>query len=281
MNQPGFYAVIPAIVRYDSELNGHAKLLYGEITALCNKKGYCWATNQYFAELYGVSKRTITNWIKNLEDQKYIKTELNYKENSKEVANRFIWLLPFPTEGNFYTYRNNFHEGVEENFSTPHEKNFADNNTVINNTINNTSNKDILSSSDEHDCVLYKEVVEYLNEKAGTNYRSSSQKTRKLIRARANEGFKLEDFKMVIDKKVSSWINTDMAKYLRPETLFGTKFEGYLQEKAIRTGTKRKETLPDWVAEQERAEKEAERKRNEELERRKEQIKRERGIATD
>ncbi|HBI1964003.1 TPA: helix-turn-helix domain-containing protein, partial [Enterococcus faecalis] len=50
----GYYAIIPAIVRYDNHLNGNAKLLYGELTALANEKGYCWATNQYFANLYNV-----------------------------------------------------------------------------------------------------------------------------------------------------------------------------------------------------------------------------------
>jgi len=60
-----YYAIIPASVRY-SNISSSAKLMYGEITALCNKKGYCWASNQYFAELYNVSNRSITNWISEL-----------------------------------------------------------------------------------------------------------------------------------------------------------------------------------------------------------------------
>ena len=72
------------------------------------------------------------------------------------------------------------------------------------------------------------EVIEYLNLKAQTRYRSSTPKTKQLIRARLSEGFILDDFKIVIDNKVSDWKGTEWEKFLRPETLFGTKFEGYL-----------------------------------------------------
>lgn len=67
-----YYAIIPAEVRYDKDLPPNAKLLYGEITALCNKEGYCFASNEYFANLYGVSKRSITGWIAALADKGYI-----------------------------------------------------------------------------------------------------------------------------------------------------------------------------------------------------------------
>ena len=76
-----------------------------------------------------------------------------------------------------------------------------------------------------------RDIVEYLNEKAGTNYRYTSEKTKKLIKARMNEKFTVENFYSVIDKKTAEWLNTEQEKYLRPETLFGTKFEGYLNQK--------------------------------------------------
>lgn len=72
------------------------------------------------------------------------------------------------------------------------------------------------------------EIVDYLNTVCGTSYKASTDKTRKLINARLNEGFTVDDFKTVIHKKSREWLNTDYAKYLRPETLFGTKFESYL-----------------------------------------------------
>ena len=67
--QQSYYAVIPANVRYDDELSANAKLLYGEITCLCNKEGYCWATNGYFAKLYNVSKVTVSRWITQLKEK--------------------------------------------------------------------------------------------------------------------------------------------------------------------------------------------------------------------
>ena len=91
--------------------------------------------------------------------------------------------------------------------------------------------KDILSGSDEPDHLPYKEIVDYLNQNTGSKYRSSGAKTKSLIKARTNEGFSLDDFKTVIEKKAKEWSGTTMEKYLRPETLFGTKFEGYLNEK--------------------------------------------------
>jgi phage replication O-like protein O len=79
---------------------------------------------------------------------------------------------------------------------------------------------------------IYSSVIDYLNFKCNTNYRATTGKTRSLIKARVNEGFVLEDFKKVIDIKYVEWFKTDMAKYLRPETLFGTKFESYLNQKS-------------------------------------------------
>ena len=77
----------------------------------------------------------------------------------------------------------------------------------------------------------YDEIINYLNEKVGTHYRSTTPKTRTLIKARFKEGFTLDDFKNVIEKKEREWKNTNMEQYLRPQTLFGTLFESYLNAK--------------------------------------------------
>ncbi|RWR06718.1 phage replisome organizer N-terminal domain-containing protein [Siminovitchia fortis] len=81
------------------------------------------------------------------------------------------------------------------------------------------------------DKIPYVEIINYLNGVSGKNYRPTTQKTRSVIKARWNEGFRLEDFKKVIDTKCSEWMHTDMEKFIRPETLFSNKFESYLNQK--------------------------------------------------
>ncbi len=129
--QKAYYAIIPANVRYDKDLAPNAKLLYGEITALCNEKRYCWATNQYFAELYNVSDRTIKNWISQLVDKGYIQRSVKYREGTKEIEQRKLFI---GSENNFTTIGNYVPDPKENNFTTPSEKNFPVNNTSINNT---------------------------------------------------------------------------------------------------------------------------------------------------
>lgn len=102
--------------------------------------------------------------------------------------------------------------------------------------------KDNMSSSTSADRPMYpyKDIVDYLNQKTGASFRSTSRDTQKHIRARLQEGYCLDDFKRVIDNKCAEWGKIpvagekDMRKYLRPATLFGTKFESYLQEKPLR-----------------------------------------------
>jgi len=83
----------------------------------------------------------------------------------------------------------------------------------------------------EEEYIPYREIIFYLNEKTGSKYKVSSEKTKGLIKTRWNEKFTLDDFKSVIDKKCASWTGTEQEKFLRPETLFGNKFEGYVNEK--------------------------------------------------
>ena len=99
------------------------------------------------------------------------------------------------------------------------------------------NNVTTLSKKKEKDNNIYSLVIDYLNKKANTNYRASTKNTQNFINARVSEGYTVEDFKKVIDSKSKEWLNTDFEKYLRPATLFGTKFENYLNEANKKTPT--------------------------------------------
>jgi DNA-binding transcriptional regulator GbsR (MarR family) len=122
-DKPNYYAIIPADVRY-AKITPNAKLLYAEITALCSKEGYCWASNKYFAELYGVSSRTVSGWVKELTDLNFI----SYKIENENLRKIFLTLgknLPTP--------RKKSSRGVG--------KNLLHNNTSINIKNNNIKKK--------------------------------------------------------------------------------------------------------------------------------------------
>ncbi len=89
--KPNYYAIIPAEVRY-ADITPNAKLLYAEITALCNMNGKCTASTQYFCKLYEVSRGSIQNWLKLLEDNGYIERTVIFRQGSKEILSRYIKL---------------------------------------------------------------------------------------------------------------------------------------------------------------------------------------------
>lgn len=131
-DKPNYYSVIPAIVRYDNELKPNEKLLYGEISALTNRNGECWASNDYFAKLYDKSKDTVSDWISMLNKKGYISVELIRSENTKAIEKRIIRINPLLANIDLVPvkspigYRQKSLEGIG--------KKTEDNNTSINNT---------------------------------------------------------------------------------------------------------------------------------------------------
>lgn len=90
-----YYAIIPSTVRYDKDLKPSEKLLYGEVTALANKNGYCFAQNKYFSELYNVSNGTVSKWFSHLQKLGYINIEIKRNEK-KEIVSRHIYIVDTP-----------------------------------------------------------------------------------------------------------------------------------------------------------------------------------------
>lgn len=133
MENPGYYGILPANIRYDKNLKPMEKIMYSELTALSNKNGYCNATNSYFAELYEVSKNTVSLWVSDLEKAGYIKTKLIYEPGTKNIKERRIYIAN-PITKNNDTYHEKKVDPITKNNDTPITKNREDNNTSINNT---------------------------------------------------------------------------------------------------------------------------------------------------
>ena len=236
--QPTYYAIIPAPIRYHKNLTGDEKLLYGEITALTQSKGYCFADNNYFADLYNVSKETVSRRISKLVKYGFLSREIKYKNNSKEVESRFLKVLPIDNSVNTPCDNNQY--PIDNSVNTPIDGIVKDNNTSneyykINKEKIYKKSLFPLSAKEEKQVnefnYLLKEVIDYLNLRAKTNYKHTTRVNQQHIHARVQEGYTLNDFKAVIDLKVTQWISdTKMSKFLRPQTLFSPKMESYLNE---------------------------------------------------
>ena len=135
--KPSYYAIIPSIVRYDERLSASEKLMYGELTCLTNKLGYCYASNSYFAKLYGKDASTISRWVKNLEDCGYI--TIDYEREGKQIIRRIIKMTHLPS-----VVLQNCNEGIEflqEGYCKKRKENIT--------SINNTSNNNIYPTEEK------------------------------------------------------------------------------------------------------------------------------------
>jgi len=124
--KPNYYAILTSEVRYNENLTPNAKLLYAEITALINMNGVCFASNSYFANLYGKSKTTVSKWVSELVKEGFVEVKLTYKEGSKEIDNRYITI----TKG-----------GDRKQGVNPLVKNLKDNTTILNNNTTYSNSK--------------------------------------------------------------------------------------------------------------------------------------------
>ncbi|GAA6817884.1 helix-turn-helix domain-containing protein [Helicobacter pylori] len=172
--QPSYYSIITANVRYDNRLTDSEKILFAEITSLSNKYGYCTASNNYFARLYEVTKRTISARINNLKKYEYLNIEFDFK--GSEVKQRRM----YPMTQTSTPIEKDFHTPVEANFYTPIETNFQENNTSINTTrinntsINNNSATDVTREQFEEWWQLYDKKLD--KKKAFSLFKSSLKK---------------------------------------------------------------------------------------------------------
>lgn len=219
--------VLPSLAK---ELNSVDKAImlqqihYWSLRSTNIHDGHKWVYNtvkSWHDQFSWLSEKTVQRYLKQLEDDSYLITS-NF---NKAKFDRTKW------------YRINYDKMTSRRGPTvptsgtgsSEAKGLTD--LTYTRDYTETTTKDILSGKPDH--VPYQEILNYFNQQAGTSYRASSKATQRLINARTNEGFTVDDFKKVIDIKVANWKDDPkMSKYLRPATLFGTKFEGYLNEPA-------------------------------------------------
>lgn len=135
MEQPSYYSILTANVRYDKELKANEKLLFSEITALSNRNGYCHATNKYFAQLYDKNSSTISDWINHLKQRGYLKVVMI--KDGKQIKERRLFPISNPIRENPNTPSKKTVEGYSEKAEYPIQKNPKENITSINTTSKN------------------------------------------------------------------------------------------------------------------------------------------------
>lgn len=116
--EKGYLAIIPSVVRYDKELKPNEKLLYGEISALMDAKGFCWATNKYFAELFDVTPETVSRWIAHLIEKGYAKSKIIYDEDGKTILQRKLWVF-LPVVEDDDPIDKKINRGIDKKIKTP------------------------------------------------------------------------------------------------------------------------------------------------------------------
>lgn len=222
------YIKLPIRILKDKNLTDKQKLIFGSIITLAGKTGVCFASNSYLAKIHGCDERTVIRTINKLVKLSYISRKLIHldSDTKKRVIKRELTINDFGTDSTDRGYCLTSQGGTVSRVQKGTVSDVTDKLYIETININNK-----YSRADGKNKKLVSEVIDYLNEKAGKSYKATTQRTISLISARNKEGFTIYDFKKVIDTKTQQWkSNADMNKYLRPETLFGTKFESYLQE---------------------------------------------------
>lgn len=235
-----FFNQIPASIIEATDLNDFEKLLFGEVYTMANSYGSIFPTNSYLAKRYGKTSWTISITLKKLQEKGYIRMEYEYE--GKEIKRRFIYPYLDLTKG-----------GIVKKPKPPLEisnkgivKKPKDN-ISINKSINRSNNNNMSDKSDRE--IPYLKIIDYLNEKTKRNFRNV-EANKKLIRARWNEGYKLEDFKTVIDNMAVNWAGKNFdgvpaENYLQPKTLFSNKFDSYLNQTPLKS-KRAVNGIPEW-----------------------------------
>ena len=190
-----------------SELPDDKKLALLDILTMADENGEFYSTTRKLMDRWKWGNTKTVKFFRFLEEQDICKTQTRHKQDT------------------LYRINTEFFNSMQDTNKTQtrHKQD---------------AKGEVKKPKKEEDSEIYKRIIEHLNMVCGTNYRHNTESSKKDIRARLNEGYKEDDFYIVIDKKAKEWIGTEQEKYLRPMTLFGTKFESYLNQTIVKGNNK-------------------------------------------
>lgn len=238
------YGLVPRRVMRDDSLSVTAKAVYAYLASFAGNTGRSFPSTGLMAKELNLNKNTLFKYLNELKEKEVITVERERGESNKfgknvyylhnEVNNK-AENSPCPNSSDMET---SYMETPD--METSYMKNYDTNSNNLNsNNLNSNKVNSKASPTKVEPPIPYKEIIDYLNAKAKRQFRNVYG-NQKHIKARWNEGYRLDDFKRVIDTKVNDWKKEKkMHRFIRPETLFGPKFDSYLNEGGVMSETKR------------------------------------------
>ncbi|MGM9544183.1 MAG: conserved phage C-terminal domain-containing protein [Romboutsia timonensis] len=236
--------VINGWMRTQLDLKGNELIIYGIIQGFTQFGDLHKFTGslQYLADWAGCSRDTARVTVNSLVEKGLLLKEDVYKDNQKFCM--YTAVTPIQISSTVLSGKSGYVCTENQDSTVPKTSNKTINKTINKNNKDNVTslkpkNNTLKQMKDKKNSVNldntpYEEIIEYLNSKAGKKYKPTTKEYRKLIKARFDEGYTLDDFKVVIDNKCLEWLGDESTKqWLRPTTLFGDKFERYLIEEPI------------------------------------------------
>ena len=223
------YGYSPKKITRDASLSIEAKAIYAYLASFADEEGKAYPGIELICHELNISENRFHKHKKQLIDHGYISVYRERKESG--WGNNIYCLSGYSVTRQNVGIRN---EGIQnvgiQNVGIGNEGTIIT--SLINtNLINTNLNKKELVEQ-KPDPIPYREIIDYLNQKAGKSFKHSAAGNKKVIKARWNEGYKLDQFKRVVDNKCQDWLNDEkMSQYLQPSTLFGNKFDQYLNQR--------------------------------------------------
>lgn len=216
--------------------------------------------------LLKLSQIKVFNELSDEDAGKLIKGVFNYVNDGESQLDGYLKVIFIPIKEEIDKNEERYKKRCETNKNNGSRggapkgnKNAKKTKTTENNrTVKKTTENNMINHNHYHNHI-HNQIIDYLNNKINSNYKYTTKSTQQKINARLNEGYKLDDFIAVIDKKYNEWLGTEFERYLCPETLFGTKFEKYLNQKE----TKKVEKIPEWFNEEKEPSKASEEEKQE------------------